>query len=216
MAFPEPLDFGADWPDAELAVLLWHGQEPGPGGSAVAMRDLAATLAVPGVRYILPQAENGHWFPKSLMVPIEENEPQLSASLAHYAALIEALLARGLPLERIVLGGFGEGASLTAEFLVRRPRSYGGAFILTGGLLDAAAIGRRPGSGLLAVPVYMSGSETDLDLPIDRIRGTIRTLQAGGALITSHIFPDRPQEITQGEIAELRRLLLQVKAAAAA
>ncbi|MHB8886626.1 MAG: alpha/beta hydrolase [Methylovirgula sp.] len=215
MAFPEPLDFGADWPEAELAVLLWHGQAHGPNGSAEAMCDLAATIAAPNVHYILPQAENGHWFPNSLMAPVEENEPQLSAALAHYAALIDRVLARGVPLERIVLGGFGEGASLTAEFLVRRPRSYGGAFILTGGLLDSAAIGRRPGSGLLAVPVYVSGSETDLDLPIDRIRGTIRTLQAGGALITSHIFPDRPMLITDGEIAELRRLLEQVKTAAA-
>ncbi len=148
------------------------------------------------------------------MAPLEENEPQLSASLGHYAALIDAVLARGLALERIVLGGFGEGASLTAEFLARRPRCYGGAFILTGGLVDAAAIGRRPGSGLLAVPVYVSGSETDMDVPIDRIRGTIRTLQAGGALITSHIFPDRPQVITQDEIAELRKLFQKVKSAA--
>jgi predicted esterase len=211
MAFPEPLEYGADWPDAELAVLFWHGHE----SSAAAMRDLAETMAVPKVRYILPQAENGQWFPKSLMAPIEENEPQLSASLAHYAALIDATLARGLALERIVLGGFDEGASLTAEYLTRRPRSYGGAFILTGGMLDASAIGRRPGSGLLAVPVYISGSETDLDVPIDRIRGTIRTLQAGGALITSHIFPDRPQVITQDEIAELQKLFQKVKAAAA-
>ncbi len=216
MAFPEPLEYGADWPDAELAVLLWHGQGHGHEGSAAAMRDLAETIAAPGVHYVLPQAENGQWFPKSLMAPIEENEPQLSASLAHYAALIDAILGRDVALERIVLGGFGEGASLTAEFLVRRPRAYGGAFILTGGLIDAAAIGRRPGSGLLAVPVYVSASETDLALPIDRVRGTIRTLQAGGALITSHIFPDRPQVITQDEIAELRKLFQQVKTAAAA
>ncbi len=212
MAFPEPLDFGADWPDAELAVLLWHNH----GGSAATMRELAETIAVPGVHYVLPQSEDGQWYPKSVMAPIEENEPQLSASLAHYAAQIDAILARGLPLERIVLGGFAEGASLTAEFLTRRPRSYGGAFILTGGLLDAAVIGRRPGGGLLAVPVYVSGSETDLDLPIDRIRGTIRTLQAGGALITSHIFPDRPHVISQDEIGELRTLFQKVKAAAAA
>jgi predicted esterase len=212
MAHPEPLEYGADWPQAELSVLLWHGR----GGSAASMRELAETIAEPGVRYLLPQAEAGHWFPKSLMAPIEENEPELSASLAHYAALVDQLLARDVAIERIVLGGFGEGASLTAEYLTRRPRGFGGAFILTGGMLDASAIGRRPGGGLLAVPVYISGSESDMDVPIDRIRGTIRTLQAGGALITSHIFPDRPAMITQDEIAELRKLLQKVKAAAAA
>ncbi|MGO9134728.1 MAG: alpha/beta hydrolase [Methylovirgula sp.] len=212
MAFPEPLDYGVDWPQAELVVLAWHGR----GQTAEAMRDLAASISVPGIHYVLPRAEDGQWFPKSLMVPLEENEPQISASLAYYAGLIDAVLARGVPLERIVVGGFGEGASLTAEFLTRRPRGYGGAFILTGGMLDAAVIGKRPGGGLLAVPVYVTGSETDMDVPIDRIRGTIRTLQAGGALITSHIFPDRPMFISQDEIGELRKLFDKVKTAAAA
>lgn len=211
MAFAEPLDHGADWGEAELVVIACHGH----GQSAGDMRDLADSIGVTGVHYVLPEAEGGHWFPKSLMAPIEENEPQLSAALAHYASLIDKILARGIALERIVLGGFAEGASLTAEFLTRRPRGYGGAFILTGGLLDAAVIGRRPGGGLLAVPVYVTGSETDLETPIDRIRGTIRTLQAGGALITSHIFPDRPKLISQDEISELRKLFEKVKAAAA-
>lgn len=211
MAVPEPLAFGADWAAAELVVLLWHGR----GGSAQSMRQLAETIAEPGLRYLLPQADSGQWFPKSLMAPIEDNEPALSQALAYYAGLVDSVLDRGLALERIVLGGYGEGASLTAEFLTRRPRGYGGAFILTGGMLDAAAIGRRPGGGLLAVPVYISGGETDLDVPIDRIRGTIRTLQAGGALITSHIFPDRPPIITPDEIAEVRKLLQKAKAAPA-
>lgn len=212
MAFPEPLETGADWPEADLVLLLWHGRPGGPAGLEV-MRDLATAIALPGTRCLLPQSEDGCWFPNSLVAPFEENEPQLSASLAHYAALVDSVLQRGVPLDRIILGGGREGASLTAEFLARRPRGYGGAFLLSGGLLDAAAIGRRPGSGLLAVPVYVSGSETDLDLPIDRLRGTIRTLQAGGALITSHIFPDPPPAITQDEIAEVRKLLQKVKAA---
>jgi predicted esterase len=166
------------------------------------------------VRYILPGVEGGHWFPKSFLAPLEENEPRLSESLAHFGALIDQIVARGIALERIVPGGFSQGACLTAEFLARRPRAYGGALILTGGMIDASAIGRRPGSGLLAVPVYVSASENDDQVPIDRIRGTIRTLQAGGALIRSHIFADRPHVICDEEIVEIGRLLEQVKQAA--
>ncbi|HYP58775.1 MAG TPA: phospholipase, partial [Beijerinckia sp.] len=127
---------------------------------------------------------------------------------------IDGLLKRGIALDRIVPGGYSQGACLTAEFLVRNPRSYGGALILTGGLIDVAAIGRRPGSGLLAVPVYVTGSEMDAIIPVDRVRGAIKTLQAGGALIRSHVFTDRAHEISADEIIEARKLLNDVKQAA--
>lgn len=210
MAFPEPLEAGAEWSAAEIVVIFFHGE----GETAETMRDLADEIASPGVRYILPRAEGGRWFPKDFHEPLQENQPFVDAAIAHYSALIDQVRARGIGQDRIVLGGFSQGASLTAEYLVRYPKSYGAAFILTGGMMDEAVIGRRPGSGLLAVPVYISAGETDPLVPIQRVRDTIRTLQAGGALITSHIFTERPHLICADEIAEMRKILAQVKQAA--
>jgi predicted esterase len=178
------------------------------------MRALAVEINCPNVRYILPVADGGTWYPKNLLEPFEDNEPKLKEALGHYGAIIDALRKRGVAQDRIVPGGFAQGACLTAEFLVRNPRAYGGALIFSGGLIDVAAIGRRPGSGLLAVPVYISGSEIDAVIPVDRTRGALKTLQAGGALIRSHIFTDRAHEISAEEVIEARKLLNDVKQAA--
>ncbi|ACB94709.1 alpha/beta hydrolase [Beijerinckia indica] len=210
MAFSEPLETGADWADAKAVAILMHGH----GQTPEDMRNLAVQIDCPQVRYLLPDVEGGLWYPKNLLEPYEENEPALKASLAYYGAIIDGLKARGVEQDRIVPGGYSQGACLTAEFLVRNPRTYGGALILTGGLIDVAAIGRRPGSGLLAVPIYVTGSEMDAIIPVDRVRGAIKTLQAGGALIRSHVFTDRAHEISADEILEARKLLEDVKKAA--
>jgi predicted esterase len=210
MDFFDPLEFGADWTRAQAAVIFMRGH----GQTSDDCQEFAEKIACEGVRCLFPRAESGGWFPKSFLEPVEENQPQLGQSLAHYGAILERVRGRGLALDRIILGGFSEGACLTAEFLVRNPRSYGGALILRGGLMDIGAIGRRPGSGLLGVPVYVSASESDEQAPVVRARATIKTLQAGGALIRSHIFTDRPHLIGDEEIVEARKLLAEVKQAA--
>jgi len=60
----------------------------------------------------------------------------------------------------------------------------------------------------------VTGSEMDAIIPVDRVRGAIKTLQAGGALIRSHVFTDRAHEISADEIIEARKLLNDVKQAA--
>ncbi len=184
MAFTEPLELGADGPKPDGVVILLHGHSQTPEQ----MGQIALGLECPKVRFVIPRAPEGGWYPKSFLEPFEENQPRLYEAIAHISALLEGIRAKGMPLDRIMLGGFAEGACVLSEFLVRNPKSYGGLMILTGGLMDHTAIGKRPGSGLLAVPTYVSGSEIGEEIPVQRIRDTIRTLQAGGALIRSHVF----------------------------
>lgn len=208
--FPEPLEYGAGWDEAQAVAILLHAHGQTPDD----MRKLAVEIDCPNVRYILPGTDGGTWYPEDLLQSFEVNEPELKRAFAHLGAIIEGLRAKGIALDRIVPGGFSQGACVVAEFLVRNPKSYGGALLLTGGLIDVAAIGRRPGSGLLAVPVYVSGSEKDPMIPVARTRGVIKTLQAGGALIRSHVFTDRAHEISAEEIVAARKLLADVEQAA--
>jgi phospholipase/carboxylesterase len=208
VSFPEPIECGADWTEAQAVAVLLHGH----GQTAEAMRELASAIDCPHVRYILPGAD-GAWYPRSLVESFEENEPALKQALARLGTIVDDARKR-IALDRIVLGGYAEGACVVAEYLVRNPKSYGGALLLTGGLVDVAAIGRRPGSGLLAVPIYVSGSEMDAMIPVERTRGVIKTLQAGGALIRSHVFTDRAHEISPEEIFEAHKLLGDVTRAA--
>jgi len=209
MGFFDPAEHGTDWSEAKVVAILLHGHGQTPEG----MRELASAIACPNVRYILPGADGGTWYPKSLGESFEENAAEVERAVGHLLGLVESLRTRSIAQDRIVLGGFAQGACIVAEFLVRHPRSYGGALLLTGGLVDIAAIGRRPGTGLLAVPIYVSGSETDAVIPVDRTRGVIKTLQAGGALIRSHVFTERAHEIAPEEILAARKLLEDVKAA---
>jgi phospholipase/carboxylesterase len=215
MGFAEPLELGADWakPDGktpDAVVMLLHGGRQTPEE----MGAIALGLDCPNVRYILPRAPDGGWYPKSFLEPFEENQPQVNEAIAHVSGLLEAIRGKGVALDRILLGGFAEGACVLSEFLVRNPKSYGGLMILTGGLMDHTGIGKRPGSGLLAVPTYVSGSEIGQEVPVQRIRDTIRTLQAGGALIRSHIFTERPFILSDEEKVEMRKLILEAVAAA--
>jgi len=210
MGFPVPVECGAGWDEAQAVAVLLHGHGQTPQN----MVELAREIDCPNVRYILPGADGATWYPRSLVETFAENEPEVTRALAHLGAIVASLRGRSIAQDRLVLGGFAEGACVVAEYLVRNPRSYGGALLLTGGLVDVAAIGRRPGTGLLAVPIYVSGSEMDAVIPVERTRGVIKTLQAGGALIRSHVFTDRAHEIGPEEILAARKLLEDVKAAA--
>lgn len=188
-------------PAATKAVaILAHGR----GGSPEDMAQLAAALDCPDVSFLLPGAPGNTWYPQSFMAPLAANEPWLGQSLANHARVIDDVIAKGVPPGRIVLGGFSQGACLTAETLLRAPRRYGAALILTGGAIGPPGTEWPPQPALAGTPVYLSGSEIDTHVPPERARETARVLEASGALVEQRIFADRPHVVTREEIAKAR------------
>ncbi len=176
---PKPAEAGA-------VAILAHGR----GGSPEDMARLAAAFEAPEVAYLMPGAPGNTWYPQSFMAPFEANEPWLSRSLANHARLIEGVIADGVPPERIVLGGFSQGACLTAETLVRAPRRYGAALIFTGGLIGPPGTVWPVEPALAGTPVYLSGSEIDPHVPPSRARETERVLGESGAVVETRIFAE--------------------------
>ena len=191
---------GPEQPEADAVCILAHGR----GGSPDDMARLAAALAVDNVRYLLPGAPGNTWYPQSFMAPFAANEPYLGRSLANHAALVAGVIASGFPTGRIVLGGFSQGACLTAETLVRVPHRYGAALILTGGLIGPAATTWPAAPALAGTPVYLTGSEVDPHVPPARARETERVLAENGASVETRIFADRPHVITAEELGRAR------------
>lgn len=189
--------------DGALAVVLVHGRNRTPGE----MAGLARRLELPEVRFVFPEASGGSWYPKSFLSPLDENEPALGAALRAYASVVDGLLAEGLAPDRIVIGGFSQGACLTAEFLVRQPRRYGGAIIWTGGLIGPAGTAWPSPPALRDVPVLLTGSLVDEWVPAERVRATEAVLRAAGADLEVEVFPDRPHEVGEPELVAARRLL---------
>jgi phospholipase/carboxylesterase len=99
------------------------------------------------------------WIAAPHEAPLSANEPALTSAVDCVAAAVD--VARdagvppervvGVPPERVVLVGVWQGDSVAAGFLRRRPRRYGGAFVVSAALpgdghgLSDAAIGRIGG-----------------------------------------------------------------------
>jgi predicted esterase len=188
---------------AAAVAILVHGR----GRSPSEMRDLALSIGLPTVRYAIPAAPGGSWYPESFLAPIEKNEPALSRSLNQYRHLVDGLIAKGTASERIVLCGFSQGACLTAEFLIRNPRRYGGAVIFTGGLLGPPGTVWPVRPVLRGMPVYLSGSTVDKWVPVSRVEETGRVLRDSGARVDIRIFDERPHLVCEEEVASARSLL---------
>ncbi len=200
------LAIGPEPGDAAAVAIVAHGR----GSSPEDMGRLARALDVPGVRFLLPEAPGGNWYPERFLAPIARNEPWLSAALANQMDLIEETIAAGVPSAKIVLGGFSQGACLAAETLIRRPGRYGAALILTGGLIGPPGTTWTPDARLAGTPVYLTGSEVDPHIPVTRTRETEAVLSASGALVEARVFADRPHTVSGEELGTARAYLQRV------
>ncbi len=190
-------------PAPAATVVLVHGRGLGPDHSL----ELAGRLQLPGVRFVLPKADQHTWYPKSFLAPIEENEPHLSAALSHYDDVVSGLIASGTPASSIVVGGFSQGACLTAEFLHRFPRRLAGAILWTGGLIGPPGTAWTQRPVLRGMPVYLTTSETDPFVPPSRVRETVEWLRQSRAQVTAKIFAEREHEVSDEEINCARNLI---------
>ncbi len=187
----------------DLVAILVHGR----GGRPEDMQALAVPLGLGRARCLFPAATAATWYPQRFTAPLEANEPDLSAALDHYETLVGHLMAEGVPPGRILLGGFSQGACLTAEYLSRHPRRYAGALIFTGGLIGPPGKAWAPQPALSGTPVYLASSEIDEWIPMDRVHETDRWLRLSGADLTTRIFKDRPHTVSADECDDAGRMI---------
>lgn len=187
---------------AAVAILI-HGR----GRTPEEMQEIAQRLQRPDIRFVMPRAATGSWYPKSFLAPLPENEPALSESLARYEALVDDALAHGAKPRRLILGGFSQGACLTAQMLWRRPDRYGAVLLFTGGLIGEPGARWLPAPALKDVPALLTSSEVDEWVPVARVEETAEALRASGAILSLHIYKDRPHIVSDDEIERARAML---------
>lgn len=197
------LRFGPSPDEADGIVVLVHGR----GQSAAFMQEAAAQLGMPNLHYVLPEARGNTWYPQGFLRPLDENEPALSDSIAAIDALLADLVAVGGDELRVVLGGFSQGACMTAELLVRRPRRLGGAIVWTGGLIGPPGTSWPTAPALAGMALLVTGSDVDPFVPESRCHETARHFAECGCTVETLILPGRAHEIADPEIAAARALL---------
>jgi phospholipase/carboxylesterase len=202
----------------ETTQTLWTGAEPheataimvavhGRGADAGSILGLAQDLAVPGICWLAPQAPGRTWYPQSFVAPFAANEPYLSQSLDRIAGLLDAIEAMGIRPEVMGLLGFSQGACLSLETAIRRPRPYGAIIGLSGGYIGPMGTARSVDGNLRGARVFLGCSDIDSHIPLQRVHETTRLMQGMGADVTERIYPGFGHAVNEDEITEARRML---------
>ena len=199
------LQAGEPLATARAAMILIHGR----GATAEDILTIAAEVQRPGFAYLAPQAANNAWYPNRFTAPIESNEPYLSSALNMLGSLL-ARVEETVPVSRVVLLGFSQGACLTTEFAARNARRYGGVVGLSGGLIGPDETPRDYPGDFDGTPVFLGCSDVDPHIPKERVLETAEVFKRMGASVTARLYPGLGHTTNQDEIAEVRALVSAV------
>lgn len=201
---------GAPLPEAPGAVILVHGR----GGSVDDMRALMGQLDRPQFACFAPAAAGRSWYPYSFLEPLERNGAYLDSALRLLKKALGKATAGGVPLERVVLLGFSQGACSVLEFAARNARRYGGIVGLSGGLIGPERTPRDYAGTFAGTPAFLGCSDLDPHVPKRRVDQTEAVLQRLGAQVTKRIYPRMGHTINDEEIEVVRAMLDGVLAGA--
>ena len=191
---------------ATAAMILLHGR----GANAADILTLAEHIGVPGFAYLAPQAAQYTWYPQSFMAALDQNEPHLSSALGTIGELVAHVLAGGIPAEKIIIGGFSQGACLTSEFAARNPKRYGGLIVLSGGLIGPPNTARNYTGTFSNMPVFLGCSNIDIHIPEERVHESAQVLEKMGAQVVKRIYPDMGHTIIGDEIEQAKNIVKAV------
>lgn len=184
---------------SDLVIVAVHGRDQ---GADYLIEHLVDQIDRPTISWRLPQSARRQWYTGRAGDPIEDNEPELLASLD----AIEESLA-GLPVARTMVVGFSQGGCVVAELLARRPRRYAGAAILTGTLLGPEPERRAIAAPLDELPVLMALGSNDPWMRLDAATQTASALRSAGAVVDLVVTPSTDHAIHDADVRSLTRAI---------
>jgi phospholipase/carboxylesterase len=187
---------GAALGDAAAAVILVHGR----GASATSILQMAEEFDTDGIAYLAPQAARSTWYPNSFLQPVDSNEPGRSSGLQAIADAFETAADAGISPDRVLLGGFSQGACLSSEFVARRPRRYGGLAVLSGGLIGPSVDPDEFEGDLEETPIFLGCSDIDPHIPEQRVRETAEVFERLGGEVTTRIYEGMGHGVNRDEL----------------
>lgn len=197
---------GVPLAQGRAACVLVHGRGQTPD---YMLRAVVAPLALDGVSYVLPASGGAGWYDARAIDPITDTTlSQMNAGLDLLEGLVADIAAQRPDLP-VVMVGFSQGACLLTELLLRRAPQLSGAAVLTGCRIGDHT-DSRPIARLTDMPVYATCSDDDPWIPRAQFFEMLATLTGAGARLRADLFPARDHEISRGEIAVLRRMLINL------
>ena len=203
----EPLTAGVPARKARVLFVVIHGRY---GAPEAMMEHLVAHLTAPGVHYLLPRAAGNSWYDaRGFDRLTRRTRDQVRAAIDQIGRDIEAAQAAGAPRDRVVIGGFSQGACMTLEYAHARGPWRGAACCLTG--FRVGAVGdKRPVSQLADMPIYLSNGARDPFITLFEFAETVRELSSCGARVRCDLFPREAHVMSPPEIATVDAMLRSV------
>ena len=168
-----------------------------------------------GVRFIFPHApmrpvtiNNGMvmraWYDiKRVDLVRQEDDAGLRASQAECEKLIANEVARGIPKNRIVVGGFSQGGAVTLQAGLRHADRLAGLMVLSSYLPLAAHVAGESSKANKDVPIFMTHGIHDPVISLERATTSRDQLSGLGYQVEWHDYP-MEHSVCLEEIADLR------------
>lgn len=206
--------------DAELAVVWLHGM--GVDNTDFApFPDEILGFDGPVCRFILPNApmremsmHPGYPLRAWYDVPgrsIDENEDArgIRESAKRVAQLIDEIEAQGIPRNRIVLGGFSQGAAISLFAGLRMERPIGGVAALSGYLPLAGHLFSEATPGGRRTPIFLAHGEFDSVVPPVMAARSAEVISQVDPAMIARTYP-MDHELCQEEMHDLAAFLRNI------
>lgn len=205
---------------ARASVIILHGLGA-DGTDFLPMCDQLELGAAGPVRWLLPRAtvrpvtlnggyEMRAWYDiLGTQIDRREDEAGLRESMREVHALIDRERARGVPANRIVLGGFSQGCAMTLLAGLRYPERLGGLLGMSGYLPLAATTASERHVANAGVPIFLAHGRRDAVIALDRAVTSRDALTQLGYPVEWHEYP-MEHSVCLEEVQAINAWLLRV------
>ena len=206
------IESGAALDGATAVGILIHGR--GSSGSDIIRlaAHLAPEHAADRIAWLAPQAAGNQWYPHRFLEPVERNEPFLSSALSVIDELVDSAHAVGVPSDKVVIGGFSQGACLALEYAARGSRPVGGVIALAGALIGSPSDERSALPDLSGVPVFIGCGDMDAHIDIALAERSAQRFRDAGAEVDFRRYGGLHHTIVEDELAAAKALVSRVLA----
>jgi predicted esterase len=194
---------GAALADATAVVILIHGR----GATADSIIRLADALDPEGrhsITWLAPQADGNSWYPYPFLEEIETNEPHRNAALQAIDGLIQQAIGAGIPLAKIGLIGFSQGACLALEYAGWGDHQPGFVGALSGGVMGPLDADRAIAGSRAGMRVFIGCGDQDDHIPLAHAERSARLLEEAGTSVDYRAYPGFAHAINDDEMDTLR------------
>jgi maleylacetate reductase len=200
---------GTKLDEARAVIVALHGRNA--TAESIFARVLDITERDPTVAIIAPQSFDNSWYDGRHF----ESRVALGVSLERAVSDVSSILDRvaaKVPLERVVLMGFSQGACLAAEVFTRRSARLGGLCVFSGAVIGTREEDRPPGDAVEGTPVLLGASEGDPWVTRADIERTAGLFAAAGAEVVLRFVSGAVHAIHDEHRDEARSILSLARA----